>query len=349
MRKHKQNAEIGKRAERWKLVRIVLTVAMALVVVSAWAAPVSGASKSVESDISVGGNLYPTPPKPPEEPGPEEPTPEEPTPEEPTPEEPTPEKPTPEDPTPGKPTPDNPTPNNPTPTPDNPTPTPDNPAPYTPPATPNGASGGTPANSAGASTTSPSTSTGAAANATSTSAPSATRAADGGGAAAGAGSTGNETAAPDTVADADTGAAATDVIGSGTDATPLSTENPEQVPLVQASGAGYALVNLLAAGFGAALFICARIHAAKTRRRSNPRSKDKKSSTASALPGLIAAAAGVALCVLTQDVTGSMAMMDAYTPLQIAILAVVIGAFCLVDLKRTGADRSQKRRVDDVA
>jgi hypothetical protein len=43
--------------------------------------------------------------------------------------------------------------------------------------------------------------------------------------------------------------------------------------------------------------------------------------------------------------TGSMAMMDAYTPLQIAILAVVIGAFCLVDLKRASTGAITKKPV----
>jgi hypothetical protein len=339
-----------------KIVRFGLVLAMALIVVSAWAVPVSGAAKSVESDISVGGNLYPIPanPKPPEEPEPEEPAPEEPTPDDTTPDNPTPGS---ENPTPGNPpaTPENPTPNNPTPTPtpDNPAPAPGNPtpAPYSPPATPDGSPGSTPAGSGGTSTLPSSPSSGVAASTTSTTNTTSTttttnaqQASDRGGVADGGGAEG-ETPAPATVADADVGAGTADgVIGAGTDEPPLSTENPEPVPLVQTGAEGFALVNLLAAGFGAALFICARVRAAAMRKRGGrTRFGEVKLPATRVLPGLIAAAAGVVLCVLTQDLTGEMAMIDAYTPLQMAILAVVIGAFCLVDVKRAGAGAAGKK------
>ncbi|MDR1028776.1 MAG: hypothetical protein LBL63_05080, partial [Clostridiales Family XIII bacterium] len=92
-------------------------------------------------------------------------------------------------------------------------------------------------------------------------------------------------------------------------------------PLGGGAGGAWALVNLLLAVFGAALFLSAVLFA--PRRREADERRDVRRRGGLWMPlSLIAAAFGVLFFLLTEDITASMRMTDAYTAVQACVFAV---------------------------
>jgi uncharacterized membrane protein len=267
---------------------------------------VSSFAKSSESDIAVDGRIYPAdvidpaPAPPPVDPAPVSP-------------------------------------DNPAPPPDDPTPDPpDNPAstPDSPSSSPEGAPDNTPAEPASGSLSpaNPSATVASSAPSTGAETTAAPRAGD---------TEDNAPVTPDgnrvvsrvcSIADritesvANAGAGLIDIINSSADTPPLS---GEAVP-----AKSFALINLISAVAGAALFVSARIYAAKRRREEYG---GEGRYTLRELPTLIATAMGVALLALTQDVTMPITLTDRFTIVQVAILAAVVVCFLAGTMKRSGA------------
>jgi hypothetical protein len=128
---------------------------------------------------------------------------------------------------------------------------------------------------------------------------------------------------------ANAGAGLIDIINSGAGAPPLS---GEAVP-----AKAFALLNLAFAAAGAALFACARIYAARRRREGEGYGDEGGRRYAlRELPMPIAAALGVALLALTQDVRMPVAPTDRFTILQAAIFAAVAVLFLVSTRGRAG-------------
>ena len=109
----------------------------------------------------------------------------------------------------------------------------------------------------------------------------------------------------------------------------------EEVPLAEAPGKAWALVNLISAILTAVIALLMAVSFLRKRNDNNDNSDEDDRRHASKLFGLIPAAASVILFILTENMSNPMALTDRWTPMMVVIL--LIGAVTAL-VTRKGSD-----------